>query len=148
LNLLTFFSRIHITPSWRRDTVTILRPIQISIQICGWRHEYLVDLIEIGCAVSLTLRLRTYGRPAVFQPLDAYIGFKHSNSGVRGNFKPMSSSSDNPSCYWLRTTQCWNGRNLLIDNGDEISDEWYMCSLLFAPQSRQRPASSSSAPLF
>jgi hypothetical protein len=76
LNLLTFFFRIHITPDWRRDMVTILWPIQISIQICGWRHDCLVDHIEIGCTVSLTLRLRTCERPTMFQPLDVCNRFR------------------------------------------------------------------------
>jgi len=36
---------------------TILRPTWISIWICGWRQDRLVDPIEIGCTNSLTLWL-------------------------------------------------------------------------------------------
>jgi hypothetical protein len=48
-----------------------LRPLWISVWICGWRENHLVDLIEIECMDSLTLRLRIYERPVVLQLLDA-----------------------------------------------------------------------------
>ena len=70
------FSRIHITLGWRRDTRTILWPIRISIQICGWRQDCSMNPIEIECIISLTLRSRTYRRPIVFQPLDAQNRFR------------------------------------------------------------------------
>jgi hypothetical protein len=50
---------------------TILRPIQISIQICGWRWDRLVDPIKIGSTGSLTLRLKTCVQLVVSQPLEA-----------------------------------------------------------------------------
>jgi hypothetical protein len=77
LNLLIFFFfRIHITPGWRRDTRMIPLPIQIWIRICGWRQDRLVDPIEIGCTVSLTLPSRTCGWHVVFQPLDSRNQFR------------------------------------------------------------------------
>jgi hypothetical protein len=67
LNLMMTFLifRRHIIVGWGRDTGMIFRPTQISIQICGWRQDRLVDLIEIRCTVSPTLRPRTCGRLVV-----------------------------------------------------------------------------------
>jgi hypothetical protein len=62
-----FFQETYIC---RIDTETILQPSWISIQICGWRQDCLVDSLEIRCTDSLILRPRTYGRPVVFRPLD------------------------------------------------------------------------------
>jgi len=50
---------------------TILRPIQISIQICGWRWDRLVDPKKIGSTGSPTLRPKTCCRSVVSQPLGA-----------------------------------------------------------------------------
>ena len=44
---------------------------QILIRIYGWRHDRLVDSIEIGCIDSPTLRSRTCGWPIVSQTLGA-----------------------------------------------------------------------------
>jgi len=71
LMILIFISQRHITASWGRDMGTILRPTRISIQICGWRQDSLVDPIEIKCTDSLTLWPRTCGRPIVSQLLEA-----------------------------------------------------------------------------
>jgi len=48
---------------------TILRPIQILIQICGWRWDHLVDPKKIESMGSPTRRSKTCGRPVVSQPL-------------------------------------------------------------------------------
>ena len=50
---------------------TILRSIQISIQIYGWRWDRLVDPIKIGSTGSPTLRLKTCVWLVVSQPLGA-----------------------------------------------------------------------------
>ena len=71
LMILVFISRRHITASWGRDMGTIFRPTQISIWICGWRQDRLVDSIKIEYTDSPTLRLRTCGRLVVSQPLGA-----------------------------------------------------------------------------
>jgi len=60
-----------IIASWRRDMGTIRRPIQISIQIYGWRQDRLMDLIKIGSMGSPTLRLKTCVRLVVSQLLEA-----------------------------------------------------------------------------
>jgi len=61
----------HIIAGWGRDTRTILQLTWVSICICGWRQDHLVEPIEIGCTNSPTLRPRTCGRPIVSQPLGA-----------------------------------------------------------------------------
>jgi hypothetical protein len=73
LNMMIFFLifRRHIIISWGRDTRTILRPTRISIWICGWRQDHLVDPIKIGCTDSLTLQTITCGQLIVSQPLGA-----------------------------------------------------------------------------
>jgi len=48
---------------------TILRPIQISIWICRWKWDRLVDPKKIGSTGSPTLRPKTCGRPVVSQSL-------------------------------------------------------------------------------
>jgi len=58
---------------------TILRPIQISIQICGWRWDSLVDPIKIRSAGSPTLRLKTCVRLVVSQPLGALHQYRAPN---------------------------------------------------------------------
>jgi len=60
-----------IIAGWGRDMGKIRRPIQISIQICGWRWDRLVDPIKIRSMGSLTLRLKTCVRLVVSQPLEA-----------------------------------------------------------------------------
>jgi hypothetical protein len=69
--LLFFIFKRPIIAGWGIDMRTILRPIWISIRICGWRLDRLVDPIKIGCMGSPTLRSRTCGRPVVSQPLGA-----------------------------------------------------------------------------
>jgi len=70
-----FFSdgifRRPIIASWGRDMGTIRRPIQISIQICGWRRDRLVDPIKIRSTGSPTLRLKTCVQLVVSQLLEA-----------------------------------------------------------------------------
>ena len=44
--------------------------------------------------------------PQCFNCQMLLIGSEHSNSGVQGDFRPTSSSSNGSSCYWLWTTQC------------------------------------------
>jgi hypothetical protein len=56
---------------WGRDMGTIRQPIQISIQICGWRWDRLVDPIKIGSTGSPTPRLKTCVQLVVSQPLEA-----------------------------------------------------------------------------
>jgi hypothetical protein len=53
----------------------ILRPIQNSIQICGWRLDRLVHSIEIEFVAPQTLRLKIYRRVVVYRPLFLAIGF-------------------------------------------------------------------------
>ena len=73
LNMMISFLifRRHIIAGWGRDTGTILRPTQISIWICGWRHNRLVNPIKIVCTDSPTVQSITYGRHVVSQPLGA-----------------------------------------------------------------------------
>ena len=72
-NMMIFFKifRRPIIVGWGRDMGTILRPIRIVIQICGWRWDRLVDPKKIGSTGSPTLRPKTCGRPVVSQPLGA-----------------------------------------------------------------------------
>jgi len=63
--------RRHIIVGWGRDTGTILWPTRISIRICGWRRDRLVDPIKIRCTDSPTLQPITCGRLVVSQPLGA-----------------------------------------------------------------------------
>ena len=68
--MITFFIlRRPIIAGWGRDMGTILRPIWISIRICGWRLDRSMDPIKIRCTGSPTLRPRTCERPVVSQPL-------------------------------------------------------------------------------
>jgi len=60
-----------IIAGWGRDMGTIRQPIQISIQICGWRWDRLVGPIKIGSMGSPTLRLKTCVRLVVSQLLEA-----------------------------------------------------------------------------
>jgi hypothetical protein len=60
-----------IIDNWGRVMRMILRPIWISIRICGWRQDRMVDPIKIRCTGSPTLRLRTCGRLVVSQRLGA-----------------------------------------------------------------------------
>jgi hypothetical protein len=73
LNMMISFLifRRHVIAGWGRNTGTILRPTWISIWICGWRQDRLVDLIKIGCTDSPTLQTITCGRFVVSQPLGA-----------------------------------------------------------------------------
>jgi hypothetical protein len=68
---------------------TIRRPIQISIQICGWRWDHLVDPIKIGSTGSPTLRLKTCVRLVVSQPLEALHQYRTPclRSSLRWNNK-------------------------------------------------------------
>jgi hypothetical protein len=53
---------------------------RISIRICGWRQDRLVDQKQIGCMDSPTLRSRTCGRPVVSQPLGALNQYRAPSS--------------------------------------------------------------------
>jgi len=78
--MITFFIfKRPIIAGWGRDMEMILRPIRISIRICGWRLDRLVDLIKIGYTGSSTLRPRTCGRPVVSQPLGAPNQYRAPN---------------------------------------------------------------------
>jgi hypothetical protein len=65
-----------IIAGWERDMGTIFRPIQILIQICGWRWDHMVDSKKIGSTGSPTLRPKTCGRPVVSQPLGAHHQYR------------------------------------------------------------------------
>jgi hypothetical protein len=71
--MMIFFKilRRPIIASSGRDMGTILRPIRISIRICGWSWDRLVDPKKIGSTGSPTLRTKTYSRPVVSQLLGA-----------------------------------------------------------------------------
>jgi len=78
--MITFFIfKRPIIVGWGKDMGTILRPIRISIWICGWRLDRPVDPIKIGCTGSPTLRPRTCGRPVVSQPLGAPNQYRAPN---------------------------------------------------------------------
>jgi hypothetical protein len=85
-----------IIAGWGRDMGTIRRPIQISIQIYGWRWDRLVDPIKIGSTGSPTLQLKTCVRLVVSQPLEALHQYR------------------TPS---LRSSLCWNNN---INNSRRI----------------------------
>ena len=61
---------------------TILLPIRILIQICGWRSDRLVDPIKIKSMASPTLRPKTCCWPVVSQPLELSINIKHPVIGI------------------------------------------------------------------
>jgi hypothetical protein len=78
--MITFFIfKRPIIVGWGKDMGTILRPIRISIWICGWRLDRPVDPIKIRCTGSPTLRPRTCGRPVVSQPLGAPNQYRAPN---------------------------------------------------------------------
>jgi len=78
--MITFFIfRRPIIAGWGRDMGIIFWPIRNSIRICGWRLDRLVDPIKIGFTGSPTLRLRTCGRPIVFQPLGSPNQYRAPN---------------------------------------------------------------------
>jgi len=93
--------RRHIITGWGRDTGTILRSTWISIQIYGWKHDLLVELIKIGCMHSLTLRPRTCGRPVVSQLLGALNQYRAPslrrswpwNNNIRNSQRIMNNST-------------------------------------------------------
>jgi hypothetical protein len=68
-----FFKKIKgpIIAGWERDMGMILWPNQISIRICGWSSDRLVDPIKIGSTGSPTQRPKNYGWPVVSQQLGA-----------------------------------------------------------------------------
>jgi len=68
-----------IIAGWGRDMRTILRPIRISIRICGWRWDRLVDPKKIRSTGSPTLRPKTCGRLVVSQPLRALHQYRAPN---------------------------------------------------------------------
>jgi hypothetical protein len=93
LHLMIFFTdrifRRPIIASWGRDMGTICRPIQISIQICGWRQDRLVDPIKIGSTGSPTLRLKTCVRLVVSQLLEALHQYRTpSLRSLPNNYQP------------------------------------------------------------
>ena len=78
--MITFFIfKRPIIAGWGRDMGTILRPIWVSIQICGWRLDHPVDPIKIGCTGSPTLRPKTCGRLVLSQPLGAPNQYRAPN---------------------------------------------------------------------
>jgi hypothetical protein len=60
-----------------------------------------VDPIKIRCTNSLTLQLRTCGRPIVSQPLGASIGIEHLVSGVHG--LATTHDSSHQIIMWMRS---------------------------------------------
>ena len=107
-----FIFRRPIIIGWGRDMGTILRPIQISIWIYGWRWDRLVDPIKIGSTGSLTLRLKTCVRLVVSQPLRALHQYRASS---------------------LRSSWPWNNNMndswRIMDNSVKWSwtlDQWWM----------------------
>jgi hypothetical protein len=97
LHLMIFFKifRRPIIAGCGRDIGTILRPIQISIQLCGWRWDRLVDPIKIGSTGSPTLRLKTCVRLIVSQPLGAlhqyeeFIALKQQYQQLSTNYDEL-----------------------------------------------------------
>jgi len=78
--MITFFIfKRPIIAGWGRDMGTILRPIWVSIRICGWRLDRPVDPIKIRCTGSPTLWPRTCGQPVVSQPLGASNQYRAPN---------------------------------------------------------------------
>ena len=79
---------------------TILRTIQISIRICGWRWDRLVDPKNIGSTGSPTLRPKTCGQHIVSQPLGALHQYRapslriswHWNNNINDSWRIMISS--------------------------------------------------------
>jgi len=99
-----FFFKIFKRPiivGWGRDMGTILRPIQISIQICGWRWDRLVDLTKIRSMGSPTLRPKTCDRPVVSNCWELSISIEHPVWGVRGLEKTI----------WTTLDELWSTRS-------------------------------------
>jgi hypothetical protein len=138
--MIFFISRRHIIVGWRTNTKTILRPTRISIQICGWRQDRLVDLIEIRCTNSPSLRPRTCGRLIVSQPLGAskrYRAPSLRSSWSCNNTQLISPKNMSNSQQIVTNSAKWSRH--------EITDGRYVCALFLAVWSRERPASSSSS---
>jgi len=108
--ILVFISRRHITVGWGKDMGMILLPTRISIRICGWRQDHLVDSIEIGCTNSLTLRPRTCGRPVVSQPLGARNRYQVPSLGSSpcNNIRPISLKNMNDSRRIMNNSDKWS----------------------------------------
>jgi len=70
---------------------------------------------------------------------------EHSNSWVRGDVRPTSTRSENPSYWKIWTTHCGLWRTLPSGNRDEITHGWSICSSLLSPRSQWRLTSSSSS---
>jgi len=123
-----------IIAGWGRDMGTIHRPIQISIQIYGWRQDRLVDSIKTGSTGSPTLRLTTCVRLVVSQLLEALHQFEHPVWGVHCVETTISTTLDE--LWWAPSNS----------HGDEIKDGWrYFYNFFLAVWSREQPASFSSA---
>jgi hypothetical protein len=104
-----FISRRHITADWGRDTGTILRPTWISIRICGWRQDHLVDPIEIRCTNSPTPR-PTCRWPVVSQPLGACNRYRPpslKSSRPCNNIQPISLKNMNNSMRIMMNSVEW-----------------------------------------
>jgi hypothetical protein len=56
------------------------------------------------------------------------IGPEHSNSRVWGDVGQTSTWSDDLSQWKIQTTHYGLWRTPSSGNGDEITDEWYMCT--------------------
>ena len=116
LNMMIFLKsfRRPIIAGWGRDMGTILRPIQISIQICGWRWDRLVDLKKIRSAGSPTLRPKTYGRPVVSQPLGALHQYRAPS--LRSSL-PWNNNNNNSRWIMINSVKWswrWDQRWLMI----------------------------------
>jgi len=104
-----FISRRHITADWGRDTGTILRPTWISIRICGWRQDHLVDPIEIRCTNSPTPR-PTCRWPVMSQPLGACNRYRPpslKSSRPCNNIQPISLKNMNNSIRIMMNSVEW-----------------------------------------
>jgi len=119
--MISFFFLIFRRPiiaSWGRDMGTILWLIRNSIRICGWRLDRLVDPIKIRFTGSPTLRLRTCGRPIVFQPLGAPNQYRAPN--LRSSW-PCSntrlSSPKNTTTYQRRMHNSKRNKKRRMHNG-------------------------------
>jgi len=113
LNLMIsfFISKRHITAGWGRDTGTILRPTRISIWIYRWTQDRLVDLIEIECTDSPTLRSRTCGWPIVSQSLGArnqYRAPSLKSSRPCNNIRLISLKNMNDSLRIMNNSAKWS----------------------------------------
>jgi len=91
----------------------ILWPTQISIMICGWRQDCLVDPIEIRYTNSPTLRPRTCGQLVVSQPL-----------GAPNQYRAPSLRSSWPWNIQLISPNNMSNSRLIMNNSVKWSWKW------------------------